>query len=282
MKKAVVITGCSSGIGRTTALHLARLGYTVLGTVRREEDAASLHHAAGSHRLIPVVPLDLTRPDDISAAVETIGRELDIRGFDGLYALVNNAGAGGIAPVEILDTSLLRRELETRLVGPVALLQGLLPRLRRGNGRILWVTTPALLPIPFIAAIHVPDFGANGLIRTLAVELRPWGIPNIMIRCGGIRTAAVERSARELEEAFRTWPPERLALYAERLKKEQRGLLEFDRKRTEPQKVAETIARALAARRPRKRYRVGYMSGFAAFFEAFPQSFVDFVMSRRG
>lgn len=281
MKKAVVITGCSSGIGRATALHLARLGYTVFATVRKEEDADSLRREAGQAELVPVCPLDLTRPGDIAAALDTIGRELDGRGFEGLYALVNNAGAGGVAPVELLDPSLLRRELETRLVGPVALIQGLLPRLRRGGGRILWITTPALLPLPFIASIHVPDFGANGLIRTLDVELRPWRIPNIMIRCGGIRTAAVERSKRDLEESFRSWPPDRLALYTERLRREQREHAAFDRKRTAPEKVAETIAKTLAARRPKRRYRVGHMSGAAAFFEAFPQRFVDFVMSRR-
>lgn len=281
MKKAVVITGCSSGIGRAAALHLTRLGYTVFATVRKEEDADSLRREAGNADLVPVCPLDLTRPDEIAAALEAVARGLDSRGFEGLFALVNNAGSGAIAPVELLDTGLLRRELEARLVGPVALIQGLLPRLRRGGGRILWITTPALLPIPFIASIHVPDFGANGLIRTLDVELRPWSIPNIMIRCGGIRTAAVGRSERDLEEALHAWPAEKRALYAERLEKMRRELAAFDRKRTEPEKAAETIARALAVRRPKRRYRVGHMSGAAAFFEAFPQRFVDFVMSRR-
>ncbi|MGB9006820.1 MAG: SDR family NAD(P)-dependent oxidoreductase [Candidatus Aminicenantales bacterium] len=288
--KAVVITGCSSGIGRAAALHLASLGYTVFATVRRDMDAASLREAAGAlapgeeprSNLIPVCPLDLTHPDEIAAAIKAIVREFEKRKLGGLYALINNAGGGGIAPVELIDTAVLRRELEARLVGPVTLLQGLLPYLRRGQGRILWITTPALLPIPFIAGIHAPDFAMNGLIRTLAVELKPWRIPNIMIRCGGIKTAAVARSARELEESFRSWPPDRLALYAERLGKEKKELVEFDKNRTEPEEVAKVIARALCAGRPKKRYRIGYMSGFAALFEAFPQSFVDFVMGKRG
>jgi NAD(P)-dependent dehydrogenase (short-subunit alcohol dehydrogenase family) len=288
--RAVVITGCSSGIGRAAALHLARLGYTVFATVRRDKDAASLRAAAGApapgdeHRLnlMPVCPLDLTRPEEIAAAVKAIIRELEKRHLSGLYALINNAGSGTIAPVELLDTAILRRELETRLVGPVTLLQSLLPYLRRGPGRILWITTPALLPIPFIAGIHAPDFGVNGLIRTLAIELKPWHISNIMIRCGGIRTAAVARSARELEQSFRTWPSDRLALYARRLGKEKEELVEFDKKRTEPEEVAKVIARALSARRPKKRYRIGYMSGFAALLEAFPQPVVDLVMGKRG
>lgn len=282
MPRAVVITGCSSGIGRATALHLSRLGYLVLATVRKESDADSLRREAGDSELVPIFPLDLTRPEEIAAALSAMRRELESRRVEGLYALINNAGSGAIAPVELMEPELLRRELEARLVGPVSLLQGLLPQLRLGKGRILWVTTPALLPIPFIASIHVPDFGANGLIRTLAVELKPWRIPTIMIRCGGIRTAAVERSARDLEAALRTWPKERLALYVERLRKEQRELSKFDSKRTEPQRVAETVAKALAARRPRRRYRVGHLSGFAAFLEALPQGFVDWVMARRG
>jgi NAD(P)-dependent dehydrogenase (short-subunit alcohol dehydrogenase family) len=288
--RAVVITGCSSGIGRATALHLASGGYTVFATVRRDEDAASLREAAGApapgeelrSNLIPVCPLDLTHAEEIAVAVKVIERELEKRDFIGLYAVINNAGGGGIAPVELIDTAVLRRELEARLVGPVALLQGLLPHLRRGHGRILWITTPALLPIPFIAGIHAPDFALNGLIRTLAVKLKPWRIPNIMIRCGGIKTAAVARSARELEESFRSWPPGRLALYAHRLEKEKKEQAAFDKKRTEPEEVAKVIARALSARRPKKRYRTGHMSGLAALLEAFPQSVVDFVMSKRG
>jgi len=291
--RAVIITGCSSGIGRAAALHLARLGYTVFATVRKRSDADSLREEAGRPasraeragprpNLIPVCPLDLTQPKEIATALRVIAEEIKERGLDGLYALVNNAGSGGIAPVELINMEVLRRELEARLVGPVALLQGLLPHLRRGRGRILWITTPALLPIPFIAGIHAPDFAMNGLIRTLAIELKPWRIPNIMIRCGGIRTAAVARSERELEESFRTWPPDRFALYTDRLLKEKKELAEFDKKRTEPEEVAKVIVRALAARRPKKRYRIGYMSGFAALLEAFPQSVVDFVMRKRG
>jgi NAD(P)-dependent dehydrogenase (short-subunit alcohol dehydrogenase family) len=288
--RAVVITGCSSGIGRAAALHLAHLGYTVFATVRRDTDAASLRAAVGApapgeerrSNLIPLCPLDLTHPDEIAAAIKVIVGELEKRNLSGLYALINNAGSGVIAPVELLDTAILRRELEARLVGPVTLLQGFLPHLRRGQGRILWITTPALLPIPFIAGIHAPDFGVNGLIRTLAIELKPWRIPNIMIRCGGIKTAAVARSAQELEESFRSWSPDRLALYAERLGKEKKEQAEFDKKRTAPEEVAKVIARALSARRPKKRYRIGYMSGFAALLEAFPQSVVDFVMGSRG
>jgi NAD(P)-dependent dehydrogenase (short-subunit alcohol dehydrogenase family) len=281
--KAVAITGCSSGIGRAAALYLARLGYTVFATVRKAQNADSLSQEAGLRpNLIPLCPLDLTHPEEIAAALKVIAGEVEKRGLNGLYALVNNAGSGGIAPVELIDAAVLRRELEARLVGPVTLLQGLLPLLRRGGGRILWITTPALLPIPFIAGIHAPDFGLNGLIRTLAIELKPWRIPNIMIRCGGIRTAAVARSERELEESFRAWPPERFALYAKRLMKEKKELVEFDKNRTAPEEVAKVIGRALSARRPKKRYRIGHMSGFAALLEAFPQAFVDFVMGKRG
>jgi NAD(P)-dependent dehydrogenase (short-subunit alcohol dehydrogenase family) len=162
------------------------------------------------------------------------------------------------------------------------LLQGCLPLLRAAQGRIVWITTPALLPIPYVASIHVPDFAINCLVRTLNLELSRWHIPAIMIRCGTIQTAAPERTARELEAAMASWPPERLDLYREALLAEQRKLARLDRQRTSPDEVARMIEAALVAARPKLRYRVGRLSGMAAAFELLPQPLVDFVMARGG
>jgi NAD(P)-dependent dehydrogenase (short-subunit alcohol dehydrogenase family) len=231
--------------------------------------------------LVPVCPLDLARREHIPAVHEVVLGELERRQLEGLYAIVNNAGGGGFAPLEFADLDRFQAELQTRILGPLALLQAFLPLIRRARGRVVWIATPALLPIPFVGAIHICDFAVNGLARTLELELKPWGIPNILIRCGGIKTAAVTRTGHDLDSDFDRWPPECRALYAKEIRKQEQGLAAFDRKRTSPEKVAEVIERALCAARPKRRYQVGYMSGFAALLELFPQPVVDWVMAKR-
>lgn len=278
--KGVLVTGCSSGIGRAVAVHLAKNGFMVFATVRKESDVDNLG-ALNEPNLVPTYPLDLTRLEHIPNVAEMVRRELAARGQEGLYAIVNNAGGGSVAPIELMDPKKFRVELEARILGPVALLQAFLPMIRKAKGRILWIVTPALIPIRYVASIHACDFAVNCISRTLELELRPWRIPNIMIRCGGIKTAAPGKSARELKESFKQWPRERFELYSQALVKEQEELAEFDKKRTEPEEVAKVVFSVLCARKPKRRYRVGYMAGAAAMLEYLPQSTVDFIMAKR-
>jgi len=281
VRRAALVTGCSSGIGYATAVRLARGGFTVFATVRKEADAERLRRL-GEPDLVPVCPLDLACPGHIAPAVDAVAREIRARGLDGLYALVNNAGAGGVAPIELIGLDTLRAEVEARIVGPVALLQALLPLLRQGHGRVAWIATPALIPVPYVAGIHACDFAANCLARTAALELRPWRIPQIIVRCGAIRTPASGRSTRELSALLAACPPERAALYRDTLAKEAAGLAAIDAQRTDPAAVAEVVLAALTAARPRRRYRVGRLSALAAMVELLPQGAVDRLMAMRG
>ncbi len=274
---SVLITGCSSGIGQATALHLAKNGFTVFAGVRKDADAERLRSLQIAN-LVPICPLDLTRPADIPAALEQIQAELARRGQSGLYAYINNAGGGGVAPVEMMDGQDFQRELQTRLSGPVALLQAVLPLLRVGQGRILWILTPAIIPTPFVASIHTADFAANCLVRTLAIELQPWRIPCIQIRCGGIKTANSEQKPGWLA-AMMEHP--RAELYRVALEKWSRDMEAFDDRRTPPDQVGELILKVLRAAKPKASYSIGHMAGLAATLEALPQSLADAILKRR-
>jgi NAD(P)-dependent dehydrogenase (short-subunit alcohol dehydrogenase family) len=278
--RGVLVTGCSSGIGRATSLFLADHGFTVFATVRREEDSEELK-SLGKPSLIPLCPLDLRRLEHIAPLAARVERELSARGQPGLYAVINNAGAGAVSPLELLDLEAYRGELEARLLGPVALAQALLPSLRRGGGRLLWIATPALIPIPFVASIHACDYAANCLARTFALELAPWSIRSIFVRCGGINTAAPEKNALELEKEMARWPADKLALYKDVMEKEKKELAAFDLKRTDPAVVAATVLKALLAEKPRRVYRAGYLSRAGAMLDVLPQPLVDWIMSRR-
>src|SRR5512142_620008 len=122
-KRSVLVTGCSSGIGREAALALARRGFTVFATVRKDADAEALR-ALRLPGLIPLCPGDLSDLGQVGRAVESVSGEIGRRGGEGLWAIVNNAGGGGPPPVELLDPERFQTELKARLLGPVALVQG--------------------------------------------------------------------------------------------------------------------------------------------------------------
>jgi NAD(P)-dependent dehydrogenase (short-subunit alcohol dehydrogenase family) len=278
--RSVLVTGCSSGIGRATAVRLAEHGYTVFATVRKQADAGDLRQLQIAN-LVPVCPLDLTDRGQISTAAEFVTAELRRRGGQGLYALVNNAGGGSPAPVELMDLDEFQRELQARVLGSVAMVQAFLLSIRRAGGRLVWIMTPALMPTPYVTGIHACDFALNCVARTLEIELKPWKIPNIMVRCGGIRTPAGLRTTSDVEALLRKGSPERVALYEKALRKWGQEMAEFDEKRTEPARVAETVLKALTARSPKRRYSVGYMAGAASLLEALPQPVADWILKMR-
>jgi len=278
--RGVLITGCSSGIGRATAIKLGERGFTVFATVRKEADAENLRNLKVPN-LVPVCPVDLTNLDHITNAAKVVADELDRRGKKGLYALINNAGGGSPAPVEVIGLDQFQRELQTRILGSVAMVQAFLPLIRQAGGRIIWVMTPALIPTPYVASIHACDFALNCIARTLEIELKPWRIPNIMIRCGGIKTPAGLRTTTDVEAVLQKGPPERVALYEKALRRWGKDMAEFDDRRTEPEKVAEMVFNALIAEDPKRRYSIGHMARLAVFLELMSQSVADWILKKR-
>jgi NAD(P)-dependent dehydrogenase (short-subunit alcohol dehydrogenase family) len=278
--KAILITGCSSGIGRAVAVYLAKEGFTVFAGVRQDRDADILGQL-GFATLVPICPLDLNDSENIREAVRTMGTEIKSRALPGLFALIQNAGGGSIAPVELIDLEKFRRDLEARVLGSVDLVQKALPLIRKAAGRILWIMTPALIPTPFVAGIHACDYAVNCLARTLDIELKSWDIQQVMIRCGGIKTAAVARSAAELEESFETWPRDGFSLYQDVLVRWKEEIKKFDAKRTDPMEVARVVFKALCTAKPKRRYSVGHLAGAAAFLERLPQTWADFILKKR-
>jgi NAD(P)-dependent dehydrogenase (short-subunit alcohol dehydrogenase family) len=213
---------------------------------------------------------------------DTVRASLARKGRDRLYAVVNNAGGGFIAPVELMDLVPFRLELEARVLGPVALLQNLLPLLRRARGgRIFRIATPALAAIPYMAGIHACEFAMACIARNLHPEFSPWNIPNILIGCGGIRTAAPARTSVELEAAMRGWPPEKADGYLPSLRKLQDQSGRFDGRRTEPEAVARVVHAALTAEKPKRKYLVGRQAGLLNLVRLLPQPVVDRIFRRR-
>jgi NAD(P)-dependent dehydrogenase (short-subunit alcohol dehydrogenase family) len=171
-----------------------------------------------------------------------------------------------------------KTELQVRLVGAVAMVQSFLPLLRSGAGRLIWVVTPGLIPTPYVGSIHVCDFAVNCLARTLELELKPWRIPVVQIRCGGIKTAKGLETTAEVEKLLGRRGAE---LYRDRLTRWKEDMAEFDTKRTEPEVVARTIWQALTAAHPRRQYQVGHMVRVVGLLESLPQTLTDSILAMR-
>ena len=151
--------------------------------MRKQADAdrLSAYKFSGLH---PVYPLDLTDYAQITTITFQIKEMVNSCKIPPLYSIINIAGSGQIAPIKLMNINAYRQEFEKRLVGPVAILQELLPLLRVTHGRIIWIATPGLLPVQYVADIHTSDFAVNYLARTLNIELQPDGIHNILVHCG--------------------------------------------------------------------------------------------------
>lgn len=188
--KVVLITGCSSGIGKATARHLASAGYRVVATARKVESLSELQ-AAGC----AVLPLDVTDEDSMVSAVSRVEAEMGPP-----YALINNAGYSQSGAVESVPLDKVRRQFETNVFGLLRLTQLVLPGMRRrGSGRIVNVgSMGGKLTFPGGGVYHATKYALEALSDALRFEVAGFGIDVILIEPGLIRTGFAEAVSREL------------------------------------------------------------------------------------
>ena len=244
-----LVTGTSSGIGRSTALLLDRAGWQVFAGVRSEEDAHALG-TEGSERLQPVI-LDVTRHDTIEATLARIGGQ-------GLSGLVNNAGIACPGAIEFLDLDELRRQLEVNVVGQVAVTRACLPLLRETQGRIVNVgSIGGFMANPFLGAYAASKFAMEAVTDALRRELRAWGIHVAIVEPGTIATRIWEKGDTYSQKHIRNLPDRAKRLYGAAMVAMTKSVDRRAANAIEPDVVAKAIQHALTARRPRTRYLVG-------------------------
>jgi NAD(P)-dependent dehydrogenase (short-subunit alcohol dehydrogenase family) len=178
--KTVLITGCSSGIGRATALRLARSGWTVYASARRLESIADLTDA-GCETLV----LDVTDEPSMRAAVEEIEAAHGAVGV-----LINNAGYSQSGAIESVPLDAVRRQFETNIFGLVRLTQLVLPRMRAQRwGKIVNVgSMGGRLSIPGAGHYHATKHALEAISDAMRFELHGFGIDVILLEPGLITT----------------------------------------------------------------------------------------------
>jgi NAD(P)-dependent dehydrogenase (short-subunit alcohol dehydrogenase family) len=250
---AVVITGTSSGIGRGSALLLARNGFQVFAGVRRPADGAALRSDAGA-AVVPII-LDVTDPASITAAEAEVNRQLNGRP---LLGLVNVAGVGLAGPIEYVTPAELHRMFEIDVFGQIAVTQAFLPLIRKARGRIVNISSVgAHIAMPFGGVLGACK-GALGLLSdALRLELRPFGVRVITIEPGAINTPAAEKTLGDVEGRIATLPPEGAKRYGAMWRRFTQRAMAMERGGSPPEVVAQTVHHALTARDPRPRYVVG-------------------------
>lgn len=237
-------------------MHLTDLGYRVFAGVRSvasAEELASLPPSAGE--LIPML-LDVTDATSIARA----GEFVELACADtGLWAVVNNAGVCVSAPLECVPIDMMRSELETNLVGALAVTQRFLPMLRASNGRIINVSSGiGNVTPPFLGVYAASQFGKEALSDALRRELRPLGVSVSVIQPGAVETPIWRKLRASAEVILAETPTEVADIYRSRFM----AFLDAHETRVHASKntplhYANAVAAALVARRPKTRYRVG-------------------------
>lgn len=258
----VLITGASTGIGRSTALHLAERGYTVFAGIRREADGAALVAAASAaaSRIVPVL-LDVTRDEDIQRALAQVAAHSS----DGLYALINNAGFNLNGAFEYTEAEDADALMNTNFVGLAALSRAALPLLRRYTQRHPGATSKLInigsigsyIPIPWEAYYHASKFAVLGLSEAMRYELWPQGIRVVVVCPGGIVTDFIPKTEASLAAADAALPADAPPNYRAGLATLRAGIGMATRFGSPPEAVARRIGKVLTTSRPRLRYLVG-------------------------
>lgn len=160
----ILITGCSSGFGLETAKLFLERGWEVIATMRTP--AAGVLQASDRLR---VLALDVTDPASIAEAVKSAGP---------IDALVNNAGFGAPAPIELTDPQTAQSLFQTNVIGTLAMIQAVLPQMRqRRAGVIVNVTSTVTVKVlPVIGVYRASKAAVNALSESLAVEMEPFGV----------------------------------------------------------------------------------------------------------
>ena len=200
-REAVLITGCSSGVGEAAALHLASVGYTVFATVRTDEDAQALTRSAGhsSHRIVPVM-MDITQQQSVDAALADVSRRVANEGLS-LRVLINNAGGlvtGSFGGFELLPIDLLQQSYAFNVCSQLRVTQAFLPMLRATAGRgerariVFTSSISGVLPVPCLGSYSSAKAAIENMADCLRMELRSAHIDVCVVQPGNLDTPTTD------------------------------------------------------------------------------------------
>ncbi len=248
VSKAVLITGCSSGIGWATAERLVDVGWKVYATARNVEKIAPLEQ-----RGCQLLPLDVTDEDSMRLAVDEVERREGAVGV-----LVNNAGYSQSGAVEAVPMEKVRRQFETNVFGLARMCQLVLPGMRRqGCGRIVNVSSMGgKLTFPGGGYYHATKHAVEALSDALRFEVEGFGVKVSIIEPGLIRTGFADTALGSMDDLDGENPYAGFDEGVARTTAENYERGPISKLGGGPEAVAEAIEQAISARSPKSRYAV--------------------------
>ena len=204
--------------------------------------------------------LDVTDDDAIESAAEQIAAQTGQRGVQGL---INNAGITIGGPLEFMTREKMRQQFEVNVFGPIAVTKAFLPLLRRGNGRVINVSSGSgQVSSPLWGAYASSKSALEALSDALRMELHRAGIEVIIVAPGFTETPILDKDHDDVDLVIRCLPEEGRRLYEEPLRTIQRTKRYLRKQAVSADKVAEVIERAVLAVRPRPRYSIGLLDTY--------------------
>ncbi|MEL8056171.1 MAG: SDR family oxidoreductase [Pseudomonadota bacterium] len=248
--KTVVITGASTGIGRSAAEYLADKGWRVYAGVRKQTDADEI--ADEARGLIPII-LDVTNQDQVDAAAETIRTALDGQKLTGL---VNNAGIANMGPLALQPQEDFEAHFTVNTFGLLRATQAFLPLLGMDEtlegdpGRIINITSVGgRLASPFLGAYTATKHAVESMTDSFRRELVIYGIDAIAIGPGAVKTPIWDKAEdKNKDQSYAN------SEWSEPLEKFIETMLKGGREGLDPDEVSELIEEALSADNPKARY----------------------------
>jgi NAD(P)-dependent dehydrogenase (short-subunit alcohol dehydrogenase family) len=308
-EKYVLVTGCSTGIGRASALQLAAQGWHVFAGVRREQDGLSLvaeqrstsHPQVGdtaspssassesqpfvvnSDRLIPVL-LDVTREESVCTAIEWIEHHMPL---GSLHGLVNNAGVLIPGPLELLTSGQLKEQFEVNVFGTHRITQAALPLLRRSStpdnsARLVMVgSISGRVTPPYYGGYAASKHALEAMTDAWRMELKPWKIGVSIIQPDSVSTPIWDKASSGIHRLTEAPGLSAEELYAAPLRATRRSGLAYKKSGLPPAAVVRAISHALNSRTPKTHYCVGWRTRAAFVAQSvLPVSWMDFILRK--
>ncbi|TDA65999.1 MAG: SDR family oxidoreductase [Chloroflexi bacterium] len=248
MNKVVLITGCSTGIGRDLAQRLSQSGYIVVATARNVENMDGLITTLK-------LPIDVTDPESIQNAIAAT-----LKRFGRIDVLVNNAGYAQVGAIEELTDNQVRQMYEVNVFGAMRMIRAVVPHMRQQKtGRIINISSIAgKMVTPVNGSYSSTKFALEALSDALRLELAPFDIQVILVEPGAIKTNFDQTVHAHADEIVSNPASPYRSLYlkyqqvSERMRGQEPG----------PEAVSKVIQQALESSRPKARYLAGVaMSG---------------------
>lgn len=275
MKKSILITGCSSGIGLCAAKTLHERGYRVFATARKAEDVEMLAKL-GVESLLLDVNNSASIQQAIQSVLEKTGGTLD--------ALFNNAGYGVAGAVEDLTREMMQAQFETNVFGAMELANLVIPIMRKqGHGRIIQNTSIlGIVAFPHRGAYNASKFALEGFSNTLRQELHGTGIFVSILVCGPISTRFRDNFYKSFQETLRGKPSVFTKTYNNMEKNYHEPISKSEQSVTmSADAVVEKLILALESPKPKAHYYITLPAHlFAWMRRLLPDSALDWLVAR--